>query len=100
MSGELPSVADPAKPAADADRLLDGLAAFAMIADIMTNRTDAGRWGAGLVRRSVSVALLLLALTAEAAMSWRDRARYLLESLDPTTPLRHLARPPARWTAA
>lgn len=79
---------------------MDGLAAFAMIADIMTNRADAGRWGAGLARRSVSVTLLLFALSAEAALSWRDRARYLLERLDPTPPLRHLAHPPARWAAA
>lgn len=99
MSGELPSAADPAH-ADDADRLSDGLAAFAMIADIMTKRADAGRWGAGLVRRAVSVALLLLVLTAEATRSWRDRASYLLEQLDPIAPLRHLARPPARWAAA
>lgn len=80
--------------------MLDELAVFDALFDMMIHRADAGRWGAGLMRRAVSIALLLIALVAAAAQSWRSQARHLIERLDVVTPLRHVSQPPSRWAGA
>lgn len=54
--------------------MLREMAAFDALVDMMVHRGDAGRWGAGLIRRAASIVMLLIALVAIAARSWRSRS--------------------------
>ena len=80
--------------------VMDDLAMFAAIADMMVNRADAERWAAGLTRRAVSIATLMFMICTAVIQSRRSRASGSLDRVYRPIQWRHLVSPPARWAAA
>ncbi len=76
------------------------LAVFSDLADALLHWKDAGRWGAGLARRALSILLCLSALATALFVALRacSTPRQLLVVMELAT--RHLCHPPTRWASA